>query len=267
MVTIYILECKGGKYYVGKIKSNVYKRIKQHFDGKGAKWTKKYKPIDIVDIRRNKRDYSETLITLEMMKKHGRKNVRGGSLARMRLTKEQIEYVDWKIGDREEKPKVMPKFTTKKSKSSYRAVLLPEETLPLDICRAMKKNGDGRCKKESTKDDQLCDMHRKSVKSRKWPTITHEEMANTELFLSNFDEIPPKSSERKRKNKSSSKQKHVEPPGLHDEGWVIDEELAVLEMMHQFPDSIDRRDYQFFEDKSEAWKLRWLPKYTKNKTK
>ena len=92
-------------------------------------------------------------------------------------------------------------------------------------------------------------------------------MANTELFLSNFDEIPPKSSERKRKNKSSSKQKHVEPPGLHDEGWVIDEELAVLEMMHQFPDSIDRRDYQFFEDKSEAWKLRWLPKYTKNKAK
>ena len=113
MVTIYILECKGGKYYVGKIKSNVYKRIKQHFDGKGAKWTKKYKPIDIVDIRRNKRDYSETLITLEMMKKYGRKNVRGGSLARMRLTKEQIEYVDWKIGDREEKPKVMPNFISK----------------------------------------------------------------------------------------------------------------------------------------------------------
>jgi len=183
----------------------------------------------------------------------------------MRLTKEQIEYVDWKIGDREEKPKVMPNFTSKKSKSSYRAVLLPEETLPLDICRAMKKNGDGRCKKESTKDDQLCDMHRKSVKSRKWPTITHEEMANTELFLSNFDEIPPKSSKRKRKNKSSSKQKPVDPPGLHDEGWVIDEELAVLEMMYEFPDSIDSRDYEFFEDKSEAWKLRWLPNFTKLK--
>ena len=54
MVTIYILECKGGKYYVGKIKSNVHKRIKQHFDGKGAKWTKKYKPIDNELIRRKK---------------------------------------------------------------------------------------------------------------------------------------------------------------------------------------------------------------------
>ena len=45
----------------------------------------------------------------------------------------------------------------------------------------------------------------------------------------------------------------------------IDEELAALEMMYEFPDSIDSRDYEFFEDKSEAWKLKWLPNFTKIK--
>ena len=44
MVTIYILKCKEDKYYVGKIADNVYKRIKQHFGGKGAKWTQRYQP-------------------------------------------------------------------------------------------------------------------------------------------------------------------------------------------------------------------------------
>ncbi len=94
MVTIYILECKRGKYYVGKIKSNVWKRIKTHFDGKGSKWTQKYKPVDVVDIRRNLTDYHETLVTLEMMKEHGIENVRGGSLARVRLKKEQVEWAE-----------------------------------------------------------------------------------------------------------------------------------------------------------------------------
>ena len=60
MVTIYILKCKQDKYYVGKIASNVWKRIKQHFDGKGAKWTQKYKPIDILDIRRGLTDRDES---------------------------------------------------------------------------------------------------------------------------------------------------------------------------------------------------------------
>ena len=67
MVTIYILKCEDDKYYVGKIASNVWKRIKQHFDGKGAKWTKRYQPIDIVDVRRGLTDRDESKITIDFM--------------------------------------------------------------------------------------------------------------------------------------------------------------------------------------------------------
>ena len=74
MVTIYILKCEDDKYYVGKIASNVWKRIKQHFDGKGAKWTQKYKPVDILDIRRGMTDRDESKVTLDMMKIFGALN-------------------------------------------------------------------------------------------------------------------------------------------------------------------------------------------------
>jgi predicted GIY-YIG superfamily endonuclease len=40
MVTIYILECEKGKYYVGK-SSNVELRIDEHFANNGPEWTKK----------------------------------------------------------------------------------------------------------------------------------------------------------------------------------------------------------------------------------
>ena len=104
MVTIYILKCEDDKYYVGKIASNVWKRIKQHFDGKGAKWTQKYKPVDIIDIRRGLTDRDESKVTLDMMKIFGIHNVRGGAYSKMRLDKTQIEYAEYYMGFRKEKP-------------------------------------------------------------------------------------------------------------------------------------------------------------------
>ena len=41
---IYVLKLQGGRYYVGK-SQDVIGRYKQHMDGKGSAWTKKYKPI------------------------------------------------------------------------------------------------------------------------------------------------------------------------------------------------------------------------------
>jgi predicted GIY-YIG superfamily endonuclease len=48
MNSIYILKLEDNKYYVGKTK-NINKRILEHFSNNGSEWTKKYKPIEIID--------------------------------------------------------------------------------------------------------------------------------------------------------------------------------------------------------------------------
>jgi len=48
MNTIYILKLEDNKYYVGKTK-NINNRILDHFTNNGSEWTKKYKPIEIIN--------------------------------------------------------------------------------------------------------------------------------------------------------------------------------------------------------------------------
>jgi predicted GIY-YIG superfamily endonuclease len=75
MVYIYTLQLEQGKYYIGKT-SNPDFRIEQHFQSGGAIWTKKYKPVSIVEIVRGD-TFVEKAKTLEYMKLEGFKNVRG----------------------------------------------------------------------------------------------------------------------------------------------------------------------------------------------
>ena len=91
MVTIYILKCEDDKYYVGKIASNVWKRIKQHFDGKGAKWTQKYKPVDILDIRRGMTD------------RHGKYTSNESQSPKREFTEEEKKKVTFDLQPEEEK--------------------------------------------------------------------------------------------------------------------------------------------------------------------
>ena len=80
---IYVLKLCKGKYYVG-LSHNVKKRFERHKCGEGAKWTQLYKPIKILEA--TKTPYNsyknagpmEDAKTIEMMKKYGRENVRGG---------------------------------------------------------------------------------------------------------------------------------------------------------------------------------------------
>ena len=44
----YILECKDGTYYTGWT-NNLEKRLKDHNDGKGAKYTKARRPVVLID--------------------------------------------------------------------------------------------------------------------------------------------------------------------------------------------------------------------------
>jgi cellular nucleic acid-binding protein len=85
MKYIYILKLKNNKWYFGT-SDNVEKRIKQHLNGDGSKWTQKYKPLKTINSYKIKDLHEEDKITLQYMEKYGINNVRGGSFCNMELT-------------------------------------------------------------------------------------------------------------------------------------------------------------------------------------
>ena len=58
MLCVYVLELENKKYYVGKT-TNFDERFKQHKNGVGSFWTKKYKPIKVVEIVKNVSNFDE----------------------------------------------------------------------------------------------------------------------------------------------------------------------------------------------------------------
>jgi len=93
MVFIYILELENKKYYVGKT-TNPDFRLEQHFNSSGSQWTKKYKPIKILELKPNCDDYDEDKYTKIYMDKYGINNVRGGSYVQIKLDKVTIENLE-----------------------------------------------------------------------------------------------------------------------------------------------------------------------------
>ena len=85
MVFIYILKLEQEKYYVGKT-TNPSFRLEKHFTSSGSYWTKKYKPISVIEIISNCDDYDEDKHTIKYMEKYGINNVRGGSFCEIKLS-------------------------------------------------------------------------------------------------------------------------------------------------------------------------------------
>ena len=75
---VYVLELKGGKYYVG-ISDDPERRFLYHVSGKGAAWTRMHQPIRILEIRSGSSRFDEDKVTKEYMATYGIDNVRGGS--------------------------------------------------------------------------------------------------------------------------------------------------------------------------------------------
>lgn len=75
---VYVLALENGKYYVGSSKSP-YKRIINHFNNQGSQWTKRYKPLEIIEVIPDCDLYDEDKYTRKYMDKFGVDNVRGGS--------------------------------------------------------------------------------------------------------------------------------------------------------------------------------------------
>jgi predicted GIY-YIG superfamily endonuclease len=90
MFTIYVILCASDKYYIGKTLLNVHVRYAQHLDGNGSAWTKKYKPINLVEFCETDNQFSEDNTTKKYMIKYGIENVRGGAYT-------QIKLMDWQI--------------------------------------------------------------------------------------------------------------------------------------------------------------------------
>lgn len=84
--TLYILKLEQDKWYVGITSKTVEYRFKQHKNGFGANWTRKYKPLEIVDTKDlgecevEKAQLFEGRVTREYMEKYGDNTVRGGDL-------------------------------------------------------------------------------------------------------------------------------------------------------------------------------------------
>ena len=78
MTSLYILKLENDKYYIG-ISANLQKRLDLHFTNRGSTWTKKHKPIEVVETIENGSKKLEREKTLEYMRIYGYQNVRGGA--------------------------------------------------------------------------------------------------------------------------------------------------------------------------------------------
>ena len=96
MGQVYILKLENEKWYVGYTERAI-KRIEQHIDEKGAKWTKKHPPIEptpyfMSEPIHDKED--EDRITLSLMAKHGIQNVRGGRWCMVTMAPRTIKRIE-----------------------------------------------------------------------------------------------------------------------------------------------------------------------------
>jgi predicted GIY-YIG superfamily endonuclease len=90
---IYILKLEKNKYYVGK-SSKLYKRLDDHFNSYGSSWTKKYKPIKVIQTIDNCDKFDEDKYTLKYMEKYGIHNVRGGSFCETKLNNDNLKTIN-----------------------------------------------------------------------------------------------------------------------------------------------------------------------------
>lgn len=98
MVVVYVLELEKHKFYVGKT-NDVERRLFDHVQGstRSAHWTRKYKPVRVVETYEGCDGLDEDKITLMYMISHGIDNVRGGPYVSARLSAETRSHIIHRI--------------------------------------------------------------------------------------------------------------------------------------------------------------------------
>jgi hypothetical protein len=84
-VNIYVLQLENGKYYVGKTSKHICERYQEHMKGEGSAWTRKYRPVCVLEEFNGVTDFDEDKITKMYMSEYGIENVRGGAYCRMEM--------------------------------------------------------------------------------------------------------------------------------------------------------------------------------------
>lgn len=87
---VYVLKLEHGKYYVGYAEGSVERRVDQHFNGSGAAWTKRHKPVKVLLIAEGEKR-KERAMTLACMKRGGWENVRGSAWTACDLANAPLE--------------------------------------------------------------------------------------------------------------------------------------------------------------------------------
>lgn len=101
MVHVYVIRCQLGKYYIGKTYKTVCERFIQHCQGEGSAWTRRFKPIEIVESIENCSEFDEDKYTKIYMAKYGLDNVRGGSYCQLSLEDYQTVNINREIWNAE----------------------------------------------------------------------------------------------------------------------------------------------------------------------
>jgi hypothetical protein len=92
MLYIYVLELTKYNYYVGKTTNHDF-RLESHFDANGSAWTKKFKPLKVIELIDGCDSFDEDKYTLKYMEKYGINNVRGGSFCEIKLSEENTNTI------------------------------------------------------------------------------------------------------------------------------------------------------------------------------
>jgi hypothetical protein len=92
MLCVYAIELVCNKVYIGKTNNPEF-RLTKHFNTSCSAWTKKYKPLRVLEIIQNCDDYDEDKYTLQYMAAYGIENVRGGSFCEIELSAEYISVI------------------------------------------------------------------------------------------------------------------------------------------------------------------------------
>ena len=93
---VYVLKLQGGNYYVGK-SDDVIGRFQEHMRGNGSAWTRKHKPISIVESLDGVSVFEEDKVTKQYMAKYGIEKVRGGSYVMEELSEFHKEALNMEI--------------------------------------------------------------------------------------------------------------------------------------------------------------------------
>ena len=83
---------QNNKYYIIKTKNKEF-----DFLNCSSLWTKKYKPLSIINIIKNCSQFDEEKIILEYMFEHGIHNVRGGTFSTIKINKKRRKYLKKKF--------------------------------------------------------------------------------------------------------------------------------------------------------------------------